>query len=202
MEKLVSILLLNYNNNSLSLDCIKSFQNQTYKNFEIILIDNGSENKSYLELKKEIEELRKKFDINLIRSKYNLYLAAGNNKAINYSKGEYLCILNNDTEVEDNFIEEMVTFLEKTPDAGLISPKIKTFLYKQYLWYAGIKLNFNYPLLTRLKGYWELDRNDTKYNNIGVTDCAPGTAMFLKKELIQTIGLWDEIFFIYNGDVD
>ncbi|KKN07308.1 hypothetical protein LCGC14_1068470 [marine sediment metagenome] len=153
-------------------------------------------------MKQDLSRFEKDLTIQLIRSKFNLILAGGNNKAIKNSNGDYICILNNDTEVEPNFIEEMVKFLERNPDAGLISPKIKSYKYKKYIWYSGLKVSFLYPILTRLLGFWEYDPKNQKYNNISTTDCAPGTAMFLRKEIFDEIDLWDELFFLYHADVD
>ncbi|GAH67190.1 unnamed protein product, partial [marine sediment metagenome] len=108
MKRLVSIIILNYNKHQYTLDCLRSLTNQTYKNFEVILVDNGSEYNLFLKLKKELEYFKKLIEINVIRNKLNLFFAGGNNKAIKIANGEYICLLNNDTIVEPNFIENMV----------------------------------------------------------------------------------------------
>jgi len=77
MNKSVSIIILNYKKNQDTLDCLKSLKNQTYKNFEILLVDNDSEYNSFLELKKELEQFKENLEIILIRSKINLYFAGG-----------------------------------------------------------------------------------------------------------------------------
>ena len=83
----------------------------------------------YLKLKEKLEKFDKKLKIRLIRSKHNLYFAAGNNKGIKMAKGEYICLLNSDTIVKSDFIEKMVEFLDKCRNAGMISPKIKVYKY-------------------------------------------------------------------------
>ncbi|MFX1451361.1 MAG: glycosyltransferase family 2 protein, partial [Promethearchaeota archaeon] len=87
MQKLVSIIILNYNNNHFTIDCLKSLTKQSYKNFEIIIVDNGSKYDTYLELKTILKEFESKLNIKLVRSNYNLYFAGGNNKGLKYTKG-------------------------------------------------------------------------------------------------------------------
>ena len=120
MEKLVSIIIVNYNNYDYTFQCLESLINQTYNKFQILLVDNGSKYHIYQKLNEELNQFKNKLDINLIRSEKNLFFGAGNNKAIRIAKGEYICLLNNDTEVEQDFIEKMVKFLEEEPQAGMI----------------------------------------------------------------------------------
>jgi hypothetical protein len=131
-----------------------------------------------------------------------LFFAGGNNKAIKISRGSILCLLNNDTVVLPQFIEKMVEFLENNPRAGFICPKIKSFSNRKFIWYAGGNISLKYEKLIKIRGRWELDPSDQKYNEISVTDFAAGTSLFFKKELIEKIGMMDEIFFMYHEDPD
>ncbi len=202
MKKSVSIIILNYNRNQDTLECLKSLKNQTYKNFEILLVDNGSEYNSFFELKRELKEFKEDLDIILIRIEVNVFFTSGNNKALKIANGEYICLLNNDTIVSPDFIEKMVYFLEENSDAGMISPKIKVFKNKNYLWYAGAYLNLKKSGVSKLRGRWQFDPHNQKYNEVSLTDYAAGTALFLKKEVIDKIGLLDEIFFMYHEETD
>jgi GT2 family glycosyltransferase len=202
MKKSVSIIILNYNKNQDTLDCLKSLKIQTYKNFEILLVDNGSEYNSFLELKRELKQFKEALEIILIRIKANLFFSGGNNKALKIANGEYICLLNNDTIVSPDFIEKMVDFLEENPDAGMISPKIKVYKNKNYLWYAGAYVNLKKASVSVPRGIWEFDPQNQKYNEVILTDFAAGTALFLKKEVIDKIGLLDEIFFMYFEETD
>jgi GT2 family glycosyltransferase len=202
MKKSVSIIILNYNKNQDTLDCLKSLKIQTYKNFEILLMDNGSEYNSFLELKRELKQFKEALEIILIRIKANLFFSGGNNKALKIANGEYICLLNNDTIVSPDFIEKMVDFLEENPDAGMISPKIKVYKNKNYLWYAGAYVNLKKASVSVPRGIWEFDPQNQKYNEVILTDFAAGTALFLKKEVIDKIGLLDEIFFMYFEETD
>ena len=202
MRRLVSIIIVNYNKHQYTIDCLRSLTYQTYKNFEVILVDNGSEYNLFLKLKKELKYFENLIEIILIRNKLNLFFAGGNNKAIKIANGEYICLLNNDTVVEPNFIENMVNFLETNSNVGMISPKIKGYKNKDYLWNAGAEINFRSASISRIRGLWEHDPNNQKFNEISLTDYAVGTALFVKKEVIDKIGLLDDIFFMYFEETE
>lgn len=202
MQRLVSVIIINYNNNNFTLECLESLKNQSYKNFEIILVDNASKLEIFMKLKEELNQLQKILNITLIRSEKNLYFGAGNNKGIRMANGEYICLLNNDTEVQPDFIEMMVDFLEKNPKAGMISPKIKLLPDKEYIWTTGGQVDFRTSAVVTNRGYLTYDPEDVEYNQIGSVDFAPGTALFVKKRYLEEIGLIDEIYFMYWEDPD
>ena len=180
MKELVSIIILNYNrnnDNSITIECLKSLENQIYSKFEIILVDNGSDHKYFLELKKDITQFHKSLNIRLIRMERNLFFVSANNKAIKKAKGEIICLLNKDTEVMPDFLEKMVHFLKNHPKAGLICPKIKVYKNKAYIWFAGADLNLKDRKLIHIKGQWEFDPQDNKYCEEKKTDLAAGTAV-------------------------
>ncbi|MHA2127865.1 MAG: glycosyltransferase family 2 protein [Promethearchaeota archaeon] len=202
MGKLASIIILNYNSYNYTIDCLESLTKQTYKNFEVLLVDNGSKYELFLELKEKLKEYEKILRIKLIRNKLNLLFVSGSNKAIKMAKGEYLCLLNFDVIVSPDFCEKMVDFLETHPDAGMITPKIKIYKDKNILWNTGAFLNFRSAIVIGNRGYLEYDPYDEKYNHIEVIGFAPGTAVLVKKKVVEEIGLMDEIFFMYHEDPD
>ena len=202
MGKLVSIIVLNYNNYHLTIDCLDSLTKQTYKEFEVILFDNGSKLDLFLELEKIINQFEKILNIKLIRNKKNIYFVPASNKAIKISKGDYICLLNYDVIVNPDFIEKMVVFLKSHPEAGMITPKIRVYKDKRILWNTGAFLNFRSAIVIGNRGYLEYDPQNYKYNDIETIGFAPGTAVFINKEVIEDIGLMDEIFFMYHEDPD
>ncbi|MBD3196271.1 MAG: glycosyltransferase [Candidatus Lokiarchaeota archaeon] len=202
MKKLVSIIILNYNKYQYSLNCVKSLKDQTYRNFEVILIDNDSELDNYMKLKTEIKKLDPSFNLKLIRNEHNLYFGGGSNRGIKSSNGAYLCLLNNDVIVESDFIEKMVAFLEDHPEAAFITPKIKIYRNKSLIWNAGAYINYKTTIIVKNRGYRELDKDDIKYSEIEEIGFAPGTAVFFRRDIIEEIGLIDEIFFMYHEDPD
>lgn len=202
MEKLVSVIILNYNNYHFTLECLKSLTQQTYKKFEVILIDNGSKHNLFLELKKKLTQFNNKLEINLVRSENNLYFVAGNNKAIKMAKGDYICLINYDVILNSEYLEAMVNFIETHPNAGMVTPKIKVYKDKTLLWNTGAYLNFRSAIVIGNRGHLEYDPLDKKYNEIETIGFAPGTAVFINKKVINEIGLMDEIFIMYHEDPD
>ncbi|MFX1394280.1 MAG: glycosyltransferase family 2 protein [Promethearchaeota archaeon] len=200
MGKLVSIIILNYNNNHFTIDCLKSLSKQSYKNFEIIIVDNGSKYYTYLELKTFLKEFESNLKIKLFRSEYNLYFTGGNNKGIRKAKGDYICLLNNDTEVVSDFLEKVVNYLDKNENVGMLCPKILFFKDKNRIWFGGAYLNprsihFSYHL-----GFNQKDNG--KYDQIKEPAYVCGAALITRRKVIEEIGLMDEIFFIYIDDTD
>ncbi|MFX1453160.1 MAG: glycosyltransferase family 2 protein [Promethearchaeota archaeon] len=200
MQKLVSIILLNYNNNNFTIDCLKSLTKQSYKDFEIIIVDNGTKYYTYLELKNTLKEFESKLNIKLIRSDYNLYFAGGNNKGIKNAKGDYVCLLNNDTEVVPDFLEKVVNYLDKNKNVGMLCPKILFFEDKNRIWYGGSYLNPRSIHHSYHLGHNQKDNG--KYDQIKEVPYACGAALFTRRKVIEEIGLMDEIFFIYVEEID
>jgi GT2 family glycosyltransferase len=104
---MISIILINWNGLKWLSKCISSLQNQTYKNIEIILVDNASTDGS-------IEFVESKFPkIKIIKNKQNLGFSKGNNIGISKAKGEFILLMNNDTWVEKNFLDKLIIFYKE-----------------------------------------------------------------------------------------
>ena len=202
MNKLATLIIINYNDPKKTIKCLNSLKKQTYRNFDIILIDNGSKYNLYLELKNELQQYKNYLKISFIRNNSNLYFTIANNKAMKVAKGEYICLLNNDTVVMADFVEKMITFLEDHPDAYMISPKIKVYREKDYLWYAGAEVDLRKLDIVRIRGLWESDPKNEKYNKPSITGYIAGAAVFVRREILDKVGLLDEILFMYHDDPD
>jgi len=118
MPPKVSIIVLNWNQPELTVDCVNSVLKQGYKDFEILLVDNASEDDSAEILRKEFDHNRK---IRIVENSENLGYAGGNNEGVRHSKGEYVVILNNDTTVEKNWLKSLVEDLESDKHIGSVS---------------------------------------------------------------------------------
>ena len=116
-ESLISIIVLNYNAGDLLLDCIESIKKSSYQNIEILVVDNISSDRSQIRCKEKFP------DIKLIQNEKNLGYCGGNNVGIKEAKGEFIVILNPDTIVESNWINELVIAQKEFGDA-LYQPKI------------------------------------------------------------------------------
>ncbi len=190
---LVSIITINYKQAKVTNEMLESLQKLTWPNFEVIIIDNDSgEDCNYINTSYP--------NTKLIRSNSNLGFAGGNNLGIQNSKGEYILLLNNDTEVEPGFIEPLITRLESENSIGAVSPKIKYFEQPDTIQYAGFTaMN---PLTLRMNAIGFKQTDSEKYNISHETHFAHGCAMMVKREVIEKVGLMPENYFLYYEEHD
>src|SRR3989338_3820250 len=116
---LISVIVLNWNGKRYLEKCLSALHNQTYPNVEMILIDNGSSDGS-------VEFAREHYSnsIHLITCSKNIGFAAGNNLGIRASKGEYIATLNNDTEADPYWLEELIKGMKVDERIGMCASKI------------------------------------------------------------------------------
>jgi hypothetical protein len=191
---LVSIISVNYDQPQITCGMLESLRNLSYKNIEILIVDNGSP-------KHDPEIIKKSYpEIKLIKSSKNLGFAGGNNLAIMEAKGKYLFFLNNDTEVTNSCIEPLVNLFETNSLAGIASPKIIFFDSDSTIQYAGsTEIN---PWTGRNKGIGSMEKDFGQFNTSYETDLAHGAAMMVPKAVINKVGLMPEIYFLYYEELD
>lgn len=193
MEKdKISIILLHYNEPQLTLRCLKSLEKLTYKNIEIILVDNGS--------REEISTFIKNVPRNLkvIRNKNNLGYAEGNNVGYKIATGKYILLLNNDAIVTKNFLEPLLKKLKSEKDIAAVQPKIMQYPRKEYIDSVGsyfIPSGFLYHF-----GHNKKDK--TKFDESATVFSMKGACMLFKKEVLQKTGLFDPDYFAYFEETD
>jgi hypothetical protein len=117
----VSFVILNWNGRPYLEECIKSILRQGYKNYEIIVVDNGSKDGSAEFLKKKFPRARFK-NLRLIENKENLGYCGGNNVGISAARGEFVVTLNPDVVLDKDFAKEALKPF-KDPRVGIVSPK-------------------------------------------------------------------------------
>lgn len=185
MKKLekISIIIVNWNGKKWLKKCLNSLKNQTYKNLEIIVVDNASYDDSISYMSKNFPKVK------TIRNKKNLGFSSGNNIGIKASLGEYIILLNSDTWVENDFVEKLVKFY-KANNFSVISPIETRYFTKEPVAYsATIDPTGAYVYLPpekRTKKMFFL----------------PGISLFFSKKVyLETKGL-DSDFFMYFEDVD
>jgi len=188
---LVSVIVLNYNAGELLLNCIESIKKSTYKNLEIIVVDNISTDKSQKRCKEKYP------DIKLIQNNENFGYCEGNNIGIREAKGDYIIILNPDTIVESNCIEELISAYSKFGE-GLYQPKILSLNEKQVLQSTGNMLHIFGFGFAKDKGRKD-GEGDEEIKKIGY---ASGTCLFTSRNVLDKVGLLDSFLFLYHDDLD
>mgnify|MGYP003395948958 CR=1 FL=1 len=121
MNKLVTVIIPNWNGKELLKVCLKSLANQSFKDFEVVVIDNGSSDGSSDYIKKFHPKVK------VIELDKNYGFAKAVNMGIQSTNSKYLFLLNNDTEVDKDCIKYLVETANKLKEAGFIAPKVLNF---------------------------------------------------------------------------
>jgi len=191
---LVSIVTINYNTPEVTGAMLRSLSLLNYPNLEVIVVDNASPQYSSLYLKKEFPF------ITHITSPLNVGFAGGNNIGLHFAKGEYVFLLNNDTEVTPCLVTQLVDHLQQHPQCGIACPKIKYHSMPDTIQYAGgVGLH---PLTSRSCDIGYLQKDDGQYNDTRKTDLPNGAAMMIPAYLLKQVGLMSELFFLYYEELD
>jgi GT2 family glycosyltransferase len=189
MDNKLAIIVVNWKQYELTSKCLLSINKTRYKNFEIILVDNESNIEKLKNLVNNFETIK------VFQNESNIGFGAANNQAINYAiqnNFEYLMLLNNDTEVDENYIDPLINTIDKNDKIGAVQPKIMNYNNKDSVWSAGGNINnfFGYTYTNKI-----LNKNLK-------LDWITGCCILLKIDLIKKVGLFDENFFAYYEDVD
>ena len=188
---LVSVIVLNYNAGELLLNCIESIKKSAYKNLEIIVVDNISTDKSQKICKEKYP------DIKLIQNAENLGYCEGNNIGIRDAKGEYIVILNPDTRVESDWLDEFLDATKKYGD-GLFQGKNVAIDNEKILRSTGNMIHLFGFGSARDKGV--IDTEQLK--DVEEINYASGTCLFTSATIMKKIGLFDPFLFLYHDDLD
>ncbi|HHD2736346.1 TPA: glycosyltransferase family 2 protein [Clostridium perfringens] len=195
MEPLVYIILLNYNGANDTIECINSIENIKYKNYKIIIVDNNSTDNSLEILMKYIGNKHK-----IISSNKNNGFSFGNNigikEAINQG-ADYVLLLNNDTLVEKDFLNHLVSSIKE--NVGIAIGKIYYEKDRKRLWYDGGSINKKIGKVIHYN-YNCIDKN-YNYSEKKVS-FATGCCMLIPISIFSSVGLLDESYFLYYEDAD
>lgn len=194
-EPLVSIITLNYNQAQATLEFLESSRKLNYSNYEILVCDMASSvSPATVFNPSDYPNTR------LLFSKKNLGFAGGNNWGIHQARGEFLFIVNNDTELTPGLIQSLLEPFSQNPMIGMVCPKIKYFAQPDTIQYAGFRpMN---KLTGRTATIGDLQKDHGEYNVSGPTAAAHGCAMMVKKEIIKKTGMFPEKFFLYYEEWD
>lgn len=193
---LTSIITVNYNQPATTIDFLKSVNRFTNSNeVEVILVDNAP-----------LEDRRKDFcqtypGLIYISSSKNLGFAGGNNLGIQYAKGYYILLLNNDTEITEGFLSAMIKELEANKEIGLLSPLIKYYENKNIIQYAGFTcMNYRTGRNARI-GFMEQDQEQYKHISRETGYCH-GAAVMCRRHDLDKAGLMEDLYFLYYEELD
>lgn len=195
----IHIILLNYNGYKDTIDCIKSLQSIDYPNYKIVIVDNNSTDESEENI---INFINKMDNTHFIQTGKNLGFSGGNNVGIKYAlenNADYICLLNNDTTVEPDFLTILTNQMEQDKSIGIAAGKIMYYSKPDVIWSAGGFIDERKCL-----GYhYGINQKDSEeFNNTKKVSFLTGCLQLIRADVLKNIGLYDEEYFLYMEDVD
>ncbi|MCP1393569.1 MAG: glycosyltransferase family 2 protein [Methanothrix harundinacea] len=187
---MISVVIPNYNGRRYLEMCLSSLFSQTYQDFEVILVDNGSWDGSS-------EYVEKRFPgVRVVRNEENLGFAGGVNSGIRQARGEKILTLNNDTKADKDLIKSLSEAMDSDAEVGMCASKML---------FCDGRINSTGICLSRSGAAWDRGMGEVdegQYDEVEEVfgPCA-GAALY-RREMLDEIGLFDEDFFAYMEDVD
>ncbi|MEI6632951.1 MAG: glycosyltransferase family 2 protein [Chlamydiota bacterium] len=200
VDPYIFVILLNWNGREDTLNCLSSLRALDYKRRRVIVVDNASTDGS-------AELIAERFpEATLIRNPVNAGFDGGNNigmRAALRDGADAVLLLNNDTIVCAGLLRHFADAATSLPRAGILGPKIYYHERPDVFWWAGCRRSYSttgWLLNYTQDGKGEKDRG--QFEEIRRIDAVIGCAMYIKSEVLKTIGLLDERFFIYHEEYD
>lgn len=188
---LVSVIIPTHNRKKMVERLINSILENTYKNVEIIVVDDASNDGTYEYIKEKFGDLE---NFKIVRNDKNLLLAGSRNRGISLSKGELLFLIDDDNILDKNCIKNLVKVITSDNKIGMVGPVMYYCKDKKRIWWAGTKRN----MITSRTYFIGRDLSIPN-KEMWETDDFPN-AFMIKKEVIEKVGEFDEKLFIIQYD--
>jgi GT2 family glycosyltransferase len=194
----ISVVVVTWNRRDLLRACLQSLNGQKLEQrFEVIVVDNGSDDGSAEMARREFSE-EAAFRLKLIRNQVNVGFCAGNNQGFAASDSEFVAVLNNDAEPEPDWLSALVRAFEGRPEVGMAASKILVYEDPRRIDKAG---HLIYPDgQNRGRGSGELDAG--QYDHVEEVLWPDGCAAMYRRAMLDQIGGFDEDFFAYADDAE
>jgi len=193
----VFIIVLNWNNYQDTAECLSSLNDLTYRNYQVVVVDNGSTDDSPYQLQKEFPT------VHTIINPDNLGFAAGCNVGIKYALkqgADAVLLVNNDAILEPESLEAAVQSLFSDGRIGIVGGKLKQYYNPSYISTTGVRRIIWPIMIWRSVGNGQLDKGqyDRREKRVAVI----GALMLIKREVFKAIGLLPEEYFFGCEDID
>ena len=192
----IYLIVLNWNDKELSRKCLSSIEKVSYSNYEVLIVDNNSEDGS-------VEFFKQHFpNYDILSLKDNLKYAGGNNAAVDYlqpNEEDYLVFINNDTIVSSDFLDHLIDPFLNDPNCIITVPKILFAMDINKIWYAGGLVNMWKGTIDHI-GIRNFDA--PRYSFMMETDYATGCCLCISYTDFIKLNYFDTTFNMYCEDVD
>ena len=193
LKPLVSIIIVNWNGLLHLQDCLDSLKVQSFKDFEVVLVDNGSTDGS-------VDFMRESYAwVKLVLLEENTGFASGNNRGLEQTLGDYIVTLNNDTCAEPDWLEKLVEVANAHPSAGMVGSRICSFYDHDIIDSIGMGICRDGMSRGRYRNKRWSDLNLSAVEEI----LFPSACVALyRRAMIEEVGFFDDDFFAYAEDSD
>lgn len=183
----VTIIIPHYNQKACLQRLIPTVENQTFKDFEVIIVDDCTPDQATVSFIRDFIQDRP--NMHLVENSENMRFIKTCNKGIKLAKGEYICLLNQDTEIKNTFVEKNVMVMDSDASIGALTCVIVDQHGRD--WFSGGRYRHGVPLnLT------------DDFEGVRPTDYVAGTAAFYRSDVFRKAGLFDASLVMYHEDVE
>ncbi len=191
-DPLFSVVIPNWNGKKFLQTCLDALAAQTYPQLEVIIVDNASQDGSQDYIRTYYPQVR------LVELPENRGFTGACNAGMQAAQGEYICLLNNDTEVDPQWAAALVDAFARHPEAGSVASKMLLFDRRDYIHTTGDFFTLDGRAGNR--GVWQRDEGQYEQEEYVFSACG-GSAVY-RRQMLDQIGLLDDDFFFSGEDVD
>ena len=188
----VSVIIPHWNGRRHLDDCLNALRRQTLADHEVILVDNGSTDGSQAYIHERFPEVR------LVEMGHNSGFTGAGNAGYAASRGEFVCLLNNDTEADSNWLAAIIDVFDRHPRVGVVASKMLLFDQRDHFHTAGDF--YRVDGIPGNRGVWQADRG--QYDREEPVFSACGGAAAYRRQMLAEIGFLDDAFFFSCEDID
>lgn len=190
-RKLFTVVIPNWNGRHHLQECLESLRVQSFSDLETLLVDNGSSDGS-------VEYVRQEWPgVEIVALPENVGFAAGVNRGIEASRGKFVVLLNNDTQVDPRWLESLAAAIRENPDVSIFASKLLNYYDRGVIDSAGDAIDLSLGPY-KIGEFQPSERFSERRFIFGA--CGGGGCY--RRELFDRIGYFDEDFFAYFEDVD
>ncbi len=192
----VCVIITAWNEVEKTLACLETAVDQTYPNYTILLVDNGSQQPLIQAVVDQFPQ------VETLRNERNLGFAGGYNQGLLHAlldDFDLFFLLNNDTLLAPDCLEALVAEYLAAPDVGLVTAKIYYAAEPKRIWTVGNALS---PWVLDIKGGGDKQIDTGQWENPRDIDFVPFCSVLLSRTVLEDVGLLDEDFFLYYEDMD
>jgi len=203
----ISVIIINYNSEAYTINCIKSILEHTSSKLscQYIVVDNASEKESYTIVKTYIESIKNITPIELIRSNVNTGFGGGNMIGVQKAKGNYLAFINNDTILENDCLLSLKKFMDTKPDVGVCGPQSLTEnrnILPAFDHYASLSKELLGRKFLELVNPKKYPKRKSFYKTPQKIQFVAGSFIFFRAEDFNKVGGFDTNIFLYYEETD